>query len=144
MNYTVKSLDPSSVWYRNRLGDEYISPTSPKIPNPSFLSGVIKIQNKDTSSMNEEEEEACHNLLNKNSIESLDSSSMSLAERIRDKQKKRKVGEIDERVNDKYCNVDYICGSAAEVERLWSISRYILTTSRASITPIVFEAIVFL
>ena len=35
-------------------------------------------------------------------------------------------------------------GIAAEVERLWSIARYILTTSRTKMAPIIFEAILFL
>ena len=45
--------------------------------------------------------------------------------------------------NDDNC-FDHIIGSAAEVERLWSIARYILTTSRTKMAPIVFEAILFL
>jgi hypothetical protein len=39
---------------------------------------------------------------------------------------------------------DHVIGSAAEVERLWSIARYILTTSRTRLEPILFEALLFL
>ena len=35
-------------------------------------------------------------------------------------------------------------GSAAEVERLWSEARYIMTTTRSKMAPIFFEAISFL
>jgi hypothetical protein len=45
--------------------------------------------------------------------------------------------------NDDNC-FDHIIGSAAEVERLWSIARYILTTSRTRLEPILFEALLFL
>ena len=39
---------------------------------------------------------------------------------------------------------DHVIGSAAEVERLWSIARYILTTTCAKLAPILFEALLFL
>ena len=40
--------------------------------------------------------------------------------------------------------MDHVIGSAAEVERLCSIARYILTTTRTRMTPIFFEALLFL
>ena len=40
--------------------------------------------------------------------------------------------------------MDFICGSAAEVERLWSICKYILTVNRTRRSPILLEAILFL
>ena len=43
-----------------------------------------------------------------------------------------------------YKNIDFICGCAAEVERLWSICKYILTNVRSRLTPNLFEALVFL
>ena len=43
-----------------------------------------------------------------------------------------------------YQNVDYVCGSASEVERLWSLCKYILTNTRSRMTPNLFEALVFL
>ena len=45
--------------------------------------------------------------------------------------------------NDDTC-LDHVIGSAAEVERLWSMARYTLTTTRSIMSPIVFEAILFL
>jgi hypothetical protein len=45
--------------------------------------------------------------------------------------------------NDDTC-LDHVIGSAAEVERLWSMARYTLTTTRSIMFPIVFEAILFL
>ena len=69
---------------------------------------------------------------------------LSLAEKMKLKHRKRKAGELDNGKKSDYLNVDYICGSAAEVERLWSICKYIITTNRSSLTPILLEALVFL
>jgi len=41
-------------------------------------------------------------------------------------------------------NLDHVLGSAAEVERVWSWARYVLTTQRARMAPVLFEAIMFL
>jgi hypothetical protein len=50
-----------------------------------------------------------------------------------------------QRTDTEYINVDFILGSAAEVERLWSICKYILTNQqRKSLTPLLFEALTFL
>ena len=54
---------------------------------------------------------------------------------------KRKADEIDDGYNNNDNCFDHLIGSAAEVGHLWSIARYILTTSHTSMTPIVFEAI---
>ena len=68
--------------------------------------------------MTEEEDEACKKLLNPQSMEASESNSSTLTDRLREKQKKRKAGQLEDDMNNKYRNVDYICGSAAEVERL--------------------------
>jgi hypothetical protein len=43
-----------------------------------------------------------------------------------------------------YVNCDFIYGSSAEVERLWSVAKYILTDQRKRLTPQMFEALLFL
>ncbi len=47
-------------------------------------------------------------------------------------------------MNDKYRNCDFVLGSVAEVERLWSIAKSILGTQRMHMTPITLEALLFL
>ena len=54
---------------------------------------------------------------------------------------KRNSDEMSVEVDDCF---DHIIGSAAEVERLWSIARYLLTTLRSQLSPILFEALLFL
>lgn len=60
---------------------------------------------------------------------------LTLAERMDANRKKCKSGEM-ERCRDLYKNVDFLCGSATEVEWLWIICHYILTQTRAKLTPI--------
>ena len=58
--------------------------------------------------------------------------------------KKRKAGVLESSTLSPYINVDFICGSAAEVERLWSIAKYILSNTRSRLTPNLFQALMFL
>ena len=41
-------------------------------------------------------------------------------------------------------NCDFILGSAAEVERLWSIATNVLTDERKNTSPLMLEALLFL
>ena len=43
-----------------------------------------------------------------------------------------------------YKNVDFVCGSAVEVEWVWSVCKHMLTNVRSKPTSILFEALVFL
>jgi hypothetical protein len=45
---------------------------------------------------------------------------------------------------DEYMNADFILCSSAEVERLFSIGKYMLTDSRKNMAPIVFESLMYL
>ena len=45
---------------------------------------------------------------------------------------------------DEYINADFILASTAEVERLWSLAKYIWTDTRKHMMPIVFESLLFL
>ena len=58
--------------------------------------------------------------------------------------KKRKAGELESNTVSPYMNVDFIFGSAAEVERLWLIAKYILSNTRSRMTPHLFQALIFL
>ena len=63
---------------------------------------------------------------------------------MKDRIKKQKAGVIEVDLTSPYKNVDFICGSAAEVERLWSIAKYILTDTRSRLTSAMFKTILFL
>ena len=68
----------------------------------------------------------------------------SFTKRMKIQMKKRKAGVLESSTLSPYINVDFICGSAAEVERLWSIAKYILSNIRSCLTPNLFQALMFL
>lgn len=75
-------------------------------------------------------------------------STMSLADRLKNSEphgEKRTAEQLHGQDNHDGDNrLDHVIGSAAEVERLWSEARYIMTSSRSRMAPIFFEAILFL
>ena len=108
---------------------------------------MVKIQRNKHATLTVEETEACESLLAQDANEEGGQGTnqqSSLAERMKHRMKKRKAGLIESDLSSPYKNVDFICGSAAEVERLWSVAKYILTDNRAKLTPGMFEALLFL
>ena len=94
-----------------------------------------------------EEQDACKALLLENENGGGGESQnqpLSLADRMKERIKKRKAGVIEADLTSPYKNVDFICGSAVEVGRLWSIAKYILTDTRSRLTSAMFETILFL
>ena len=63
---------------------------------------------------------------------------------MKDRIHKQKAGVTEVDLTSPYKNVDFICGSALEVQRLWSIVKYILTDKRPRLTAAIFESILFL
>ena len=76
-------------------------------------------------------------------VEAAEEEVQTLMKKLKEKKRKRKAGEFSSKKSE-YLNVDFISGSAAEVERLWSICKYILTVNRSGLSPILLEAILFL
>lgn len=66
--------------------------------------------------------------------------SLSVKERVAKRLKSDRETDDD----NLYINCDFILGSAAEVERLWSIAKNVLTDGRSCLHPIQFEALMFL
>lgn len=54
------------------------------------------------------------------------------------------LGKSSNKESSECINCDFILGSAAEVERLWSVCDNILTDQRKRMTPQLFEALAFL
>jgi hypothetical protein len=137
----------NSCWYRNKkLGSVYIAADSEKLTDIAFENGVMKIQRGDTASLTPDKKIACKSLdaINPGDEELESEEPLSLSDKMKMKHRKRKAGDLVNGKKSEYLNVDYICGSAAEVERLWSICKCIITTNRSSLTPILLEALVFL
>ena len=86
-------------------------------------------------------------MLKKNDIQNIEyeieeESNMTLAEQMMAAQKRRRLGRQGNCTL--YKNADFITGSAAEVERLWSICKYISILLHKRLTLILFEAFLFL
>ncbi len=108
---------------------------------PDFENGVCKIQRGDHQSLTAEEIKACKVLLKecntKDSVENGEEN-LSIAAMISTKKRKRECPE------DGYIKCDFILGSAAEVERLWSKAKHLLLDHRKRTSPALVEALLFL
>ena len=136
----------ASHWFGCKLKGVYIGRASEKLSHPNFISGVVKIQENKHMTLTQDEKDACKRLLIEEEV--VDGAEqnvhVSLADRMRDRIKKRKAGVFEADLSSPYRNVDFICGSAAEVERLWSIAKHVLTNNRSRLTPAMFETLLFL
>lgn len=70
------------------------------------------------------------------------SNELSYAQKVELRMKRRKSCNDD--IATKYINLDVICGTSVECERLFSVAKNILTDTRKSTSPAVFEAILLL
>ena len=61
-----------------------------------------------------------------------------------EKHMNRKRKEREEEKYGQHINCDFILGSAAEIERVWSAAERVLTNDRFSTHPVLLEAILFL
>ena len=132
--------DRNSVMYRCPLGKIYISEDAELLRDPLFESGVCKIQNGTTELMTAGEKEACESLL---VIDDGNSSGSDREEEIEYEERLRRRKRQRENPSG-YRNCDFILGSAAEVERLWSIATNVLTDERKKMSPLMLEAVLFL
>jgi hypothetical protein len=133
--------NPESDFHRCKLGKIYIGAGCDKLPDPDFISGVCKIQNGNIGDMADDEKEACSHLRANVGEEEEAAATLTFQEKLtKMRNKKRSSACLDAQFE----NVDYIIGSAAEVERVWSVARYVLTTQWMGLTPLMFEALMFL
>ncbi len=103
---------------------------------------MIKIQRNQIHIMSSLEKNPCKRLLSPTTdsatteLQSQSSASMTVSELFALRKCKR------EEETEKYLNSHFILGS--EIERLWSLAKNVLTDNRTSMTPLVFEAVLFL
>ena len=128
---------------------------NPYDSNKAFISAVIKVQSGKEDELLVDEEvviepwkliEQEDGLLSSSSQDGLEEESLSAFERLnRDRQKKKQLMESGNAKSAydpalKYC----VLGSAAEAERVWSMAGHVLTDGRSSMSPLVFELIMYL
>eukprot|EP00171_Calliarthron_tuberculosum_P003916 IDg3916t1 len=133
----------SSGFFGCLLGTSHISQTAAIVKDKSFLSGVIKIQRQEFEALSDEERRACKTLLSETVASAdIDNANESEDDDIIMEITKEKENRIDGPGN--YINADFVLGSVAEVERLWSVLRRLLPDYRKSCAPILAEALLFL
>lgn len=145
----VESIDANSEIAHSAMFDCRFTPKRVLLkgihsPNSHFESGVAKIQSGEVGLMTQQEKSACKNL-ELSSSENIPSENESecdtehqLSRAIKNKKRKVVGG------TKKYINTRFILGSSAEMERVWSIAKYVLPDNRKLMDPIIFESILFL
>lgn len=146
MCYGTLSIRISTIFFRILplplpLGFEVHYINFQTVTDPFFEAGVVKIQNGNDMELSSDESEACQSLLLRceNDVGQVSSVALTMAEKLLAAGKRNRM-----EASRKYRNCHFILGSAAEVERLWSICNYILTDHRKSLTAVLFESLVFL
>ena len=91
----------------------YISSDLSKLPDPHFVSGIIKIQTNQLLQLTEEEKVACARVANNNHNQEQENEGVnpSFSTRMKERMKKRKTGVMESMNASPYENLDYICGS---------------------------------
>ena len=121
----------------------YLSTDSHLVHDKSLESAVVKIISGDEVQLNSSEQSAVSSILISSSDGQHDAShenspSLSYYERL---QAKRRRLTSD---SSGYVNFKFITATSASVERTFSAARWILTCLRKSMSPILFESILFL
>ena len=130
---------------------------SPLAPDADFETAVVKIQTGKEADLGEAEKREVRNLLVSNQefcgivSEETDDEEEDVEQESRPAVASPQSMKdflsrplVHEKPSQRYINCDFVFGSCAEVERLWSIAGNILTDNRKSMAPQLFEAILFL
>ena len=140
-----------TTFYRCTFKPQQICLTHTRLhPDQHFEAGVVKIQRGDSTSLTDEEKTACKILeINQNHEETMsvddesNDTGNSIVERVQ--RLRRQLTQAVQPGERTYGDCSFIFGSAAEVERLWSVAKHILTDERKGMMePEMFEAFLFL
>ncbi len=126
--------------YGCRLGTKYISRKERITHSPAFESTIVKIQDGNETSLTTREREVveCLKKCTQTRNEEIEDESQSImASRLA---KPRKICSN----GSEYIETSFILGSAAEIERLFSIGKNVLSQNRCALTPQMFEVLLFL
>jgi hypothetical protein len=136
-----------SPWHSNTFGKLYVAPNSVKQPDKAFVSAAIKMQRRQGTNLTADEQKTIRKWQPKSTITVTQSNNVTAAHLVaqlsgnKAVNEKLKADEISVEFDDCF---DHVIGSAAEVEQLWLIARYILITTCSTLAPILFEALLFL
>jgi hypothetical protein len=131
------------------LGLKYLSPKNGLSTDPDFETGVSKIQSGSEQTMMQAEKRACRALQKDANLESDDESDLMVDNggedfflREFEKAKKQKTQESSGQSD--YIDCNFITGSVAVVESLWSMYDAFNSKRRRGMSPITVEMVLFL
>ena len=134
----------SSAFYKSGLSIHYFALNSERSPDFAFESGVVKLQHGQQDDLTDAERSASSILKVTQDVDreeskgQPDDEELSIAE-ILARSKRCRIEK-----NHFYMNRRFVLGSVVEIERIWSISKHTLSDYRMGMTPILFEALLFL
>ena len=120
-----------------QIGRLHSGQQSAKRTSPDFEAGIFKIQEGKKAELLECERYACRHVL-VNAVEDNTAPAANVDDYLESLKKKPRLEDND------YGNVSIFLGSCAEVERVWSFAKFILTNTQANMTPLMFETVLFL
>ena len=130
---------PGSDLFGCKLETKYIGPNSRVTVAPIFESAVNKIQEGLTKQLTDEERKAVKTLEVASSMTFEDASTSSTSSMEQRLAKRRKL-----RSSAEYMDAKFLLGSSAEVERVFSAGKLVLSQNRKAMSPQLFEALIFL
>jgi hypothetical protein len=135
------------------LGMTYIRRDANIIDYEDFENGVVKIQTGEAHLLTDPERVAVSSLrrnapaipaVNVDQDTDIDPTQWSSPRKIAKEIHRKRQKLQESAAANEYIRCDYILGSVAEVERLWSLARHVLTYDRMSTSPRHVEGLLFL
>lgn len=112
------------------------------VNNPDFESGLVKIMARDFLNLSEGERRAIYSL-KKVQVDEHSTPSSAVDKEYFEECKSRKRRRLSEE-EEQYIDCSFCVATSNTVERLFSACKYVLTDQRKSMSPIMFEALMFL
>ena len=127
-----------------------IGEDSTLIKNPVFESGILRLTADPNTTLQSREAEACKKLLIPSSSqeeqeEEENEEPVTLQRKLEMRAQKRKEAKKKPAATGKYYDPSkFICATSNCCERLFSEAKYILVPQRSALSPVLFEALLFL
>ena len=110
------------------------------VQNKDFEKAIVKILTNCETQLNKKESKEVSNMLQKGDIDVKKGTSTKISYYEQLEQKRRKLNTSVSQYKD--CR--FVPATSSSVERLFSVSRWILTGLRSRMSPILFESLLFL
>lgn len=134
---------PNAPLHNCTLGQHYTGMSSHLVTDPLFESAVIKLQGNCLQDLTDDEKKAVE-CLQLNTGEGAAGNGAEGGAEVLSMSERRKKRRKTEAIPKRYMHCNFILGSVAEVERVWSVAKHLLGDVRHRLSPIMLEALLFL